>query len=313
MSDAIQYSYRNDVDDINPPVDNTQQARLLQKAGIQGEQKRLNSVAADFDNDTLTLNLLAAYLNRWHRGRLDGLDTIPILLDCDYDRRGLRRMLAAFESTLCETPDMTLLYLLSLSDRPVTHQHMQEVFSGTLLERWLPKRDDYARFLAPLKKLNEKHWQWVIENLRELKLLETPTTEQHDLLVIADPVRDYFRSNLQLSNQVIFTRGTADMNKLPEDSVTHFRHPPQSAPEPSPRIFPEPIKVPDVKAKIRQKPPAQPQEKKPIRWKQEELVAAQQQLLSLRHSLDTLKSHTGKLAQHLAQPNPADKKSRPTH
>lgn len=148
MSSAIQYDYQADSSDTQLPISNKKYALQLHKAGIKGNEKQLESVAADFGNDTLALDLLAAYLKRWYAGRLNGLETIPVLLDDKPEGRGLRRILAAFEHKLHATSDITLLYLLSLSDRPVAHQHMKAVFHSTLMERWLTKRDDYVRFLV---------------------------------------------------------------------------------------------------------------------------------------------------------------------
>lgn len=307
MSIAVQYDYHEDSGDISPTMDDDKYALQLKEAGIKGEQKKLKEVAADFDNDPLTLSLLAAYLKRWYAGRLNGLETIPVLLDNVPEGRGLRRVLAAFEAKLRGTSDMTLLYLLSLSDRPVAHQHMKVVFHSTLMERWLTKRDDYVRFLGPLGRLNEEHWQWVIENLRRLKLLEAPIAKQHDLLVVADPIRAYFRSNLKLRNRTVFEQGTTDMEKLSKDTVIDFRQRYQSTPEIKTWISPELQKQLDLETRQEPTPVREPQEEKPILWKQEELDTAQQQLLALRDSLSMLKSHTKKLAQHLAESNLANK------
>lgn len=305
MSSAIQYDYQAGSIDTTPPAHNKKYVLQLQKAGIKGNEKQLESIATDFGNDTLTLDLLAAYLNRWYAGRLNGLETIPVLLDDKPEGRSLRRVLAAFETKLRTTSDMTLLYLLSLSDRPVAHQHMKTVFHSTLMERWLTKRDDYVRFLGPLGRLNEEHWQWVIENLRRLKLLEAPITKQHDLLVLADPVRDYFRNNLKLRNMTVYRQGTADMEKLSKDTVIDFRKRYQSTPEIKTWISPELQEQLDMEA---QRVP-EPEEKddKSILWKHEELDIAQQQLVALRESLSKLKSQTQKLTRHLAATTPTEK------
>lgn len=305
MSSAVRYDYHEDSQENHSPVENEQYANQLKKAGIKGEQKQLSTVAADFGNDTLTLDLLAAYLKRWYAGRLNGLETIPVLLDNNPEGRGLRRVLAAFESKLSGTSDMTLLYLLSLSDRPVAHQHMKAVFHSTLMERWLTKRDDYVRFLGPLGRLNEEHWQWVIENLRRLNLLQAPIAKQHDLLVVADPIRDYFRTNLKLRNRTVFEQGTADMESLSKNTVVDFRKRYQSTPEIKTWISPELQKQLDEEAQKEAAP--QQQEAKSILWKQVELDLAQQQLLALRDSLNKLKSNTQKLSQQLILSKSEDK------
>lgn len=147
----------------------------------------------------------------------------------------------------------------------------------------------------PLGRLNEEHWHWVIENLRRLKLLEAPITKQHDLLVVAPPVRDYFRSNLKLRNTMVFRQATADMEKLSKDTVVDFRQRYQSTPEIKTWISPELQEQLDQEAAAQQE-----KEHKSVLWKREELDTAQQQLVALRESLGKLKSQTQQLTQHLA-------------
>ncbi len=112
MVNAIQLAEHSDIHGSPAPAGQDRLAVQLQQAGVKGELTKLKQVAQDFDNDVLTLNLLAAYLNRWYAGRLNGLETIPLLLHSETTGQGLRRILAAFEAKLHGTSDITLLYLL---------------------------------------------------------------------------------------------------------------------------------------------------------------------------------------------------------
>ncbi|HPY39026.1 MAG TPA: hypothetical protein PLM98_00805 [Thiolinea sp.] len=247
--------------------------RFLLSQGVKGELAKLEQVAQSFDNDPLTLNLLAAYLKRWYAGRLNGLESIPVLFDQRPTGRALRRVLAAFEVKLTGASDMTLLYLLSLSDQPIPQLPMKLVFRSTFVERWLSRRDDYVRFLAPLGRLNEDHWHWVIENLRRLNLLEPAIPSHHDLLLVPERIRIYLREELRLKNPVAYKQGCVDMDKLFRETVVHL-YPPE----------PEPVK--------QEKP-------KPVLWEVQELDSAQQQVLALRCSLASLRQHSHDLHQHL--------------
>ncbi|PIE00872.1 MAG: hypothetical protein CSA79_01870 [Thiothrix nivea] len=305
MVNAIQLAEHSDIHGSPAPAGQDRFAVQLQQAGIKGELTKLKQVAQDFDNDVLTLNLLAAYLNRWYAGRLNGLETIPVLLHSETTGQGLRRILAAFEAKLHGTSDITLLYLLTLSDRPVVQRHMQVVFRSSFIERWLTKRDDYVRFLGPLGRLNEEHWHWVIENLRRLHLLESPIAKQPDLLVVAEPIRTYFRNKLQLRNQTVFKQGSADMEKLSRDTVVEFRQRYQNTPEIKSWISPELCEQleQEVKQEAQQDNVAEKlteSQEEPVRWRHEELSTAQEQLAGLRKSLAALKAHTQKLAHQLS-------------
>ena len=97
------------------------------------------------------------------------------------------------------------------------------------------------------------------------------------------------------------------MEKLSKDTVIDFRQRYQNTPEIKTWISPELQKQLDLETRQEPAPVHEPQEEKPILWKQEELDTAQQQLLALRDSLSMLKSHTKKLTQHLAESNLANK------
>lgn len=245
--------------------------QFLLAQGIKAELTKLEQVAQNFENDPLTLSLLSAYLKRWYAGRLNGLDSIPVLFDQRPHGRALRRVLAAFQLKLAGASDMTLLYLLSLSDQAVPQLPMKLVFRSTFVERWLSRRDDYIRFLAPLGRLNEDHWHWVIENLRRLHLLAPPIPSHHDLLLVPEPIRLYLREELRLKNPVAYKQGCLDMDKLFRETVVQF-----SVPESEPEVKP-----------------------KPVLWEMNELDIAQQQVLALRCSLASLRQHSHDLHQHL--------------
>lgn len=247
--------------------------RFLLEQSLKGDLAKLEQVAQTFENDPLTLSLLSAYLKRWYAGRLNGLESIPVLFDQRLTGRALRRVLAAFEVKLAGASDMTLLYLLSLSDHPVPQLPMKLVFRSTFVERWLSRRDDYVRFLSPLGRLNEDHWHWVIENLRRLQLLEPAIPSHHDLLCVPERIRIYLREELRLKNPIAYKQGCADMDKLFRETVVPFYPPEFDA--------------------------AQEEKPKPVLWEMTELESAQQQVLTLRCSLASLRQHSHALNQHL--------------
>ena len=246
-------------------------ARFLLAQGIKGDTDKLEQAAQSFENDPFTLSLLSAYLKRWYAGRVNGLESIPVLFDQRPTGRALRRVLAAFQMKLAGASDMTLLYLLSLSDQPVPQLPMKLMFRSTFVERWLSRRDDYVRFLSPLGRLNEDHWHWVIENLRRLNLLEPAIPGHHDLLLVPERIRIYLREEMRLKNPVAYQQGCADMDRLFRETVVQL-------------YAPETVKE--------EKP-------KPVIWEMNELDSAQQQVLALRCSLASLRQHSNDLHQHV--------------
>ena len=269
-------SYNHSKMTVNPLVSptNLSGGQFLMAQGIKGEMSKLEQIASSFDNDPLTLRLLSAYLKRWYAGRLNGLETIPVLFDQRSQGRALRRVLAAFEIKLAGASDMTLLQLLSLSDKPVPQQPMKFIFRSTILERWLSRRDDYVRFLAPLGRLNEEHWHWIVENLRRLQLLEPAIKGQEDLLQVPEPIRVYLRAELRLKNPTAYKLGTLDMEKLFQETVVEF-------------------------AQTTEQPVVEKTQPEPVLWEKHELDSAQQQVVALRYSLAALRQHSADLHQHL--------------
>lgn len=270
-------------------------ANQLKAAGIKGNEEQLTALAQRFNHDLIALKLLAAYLNRWYSGRPNGVDSLPVSSN-SRTPLDLSSVLAAFELRLRDTSDLTLLYLLSLSDRPVAQSHLQSVFHSTLMERWLTRRDDYVRFLSPLGRLSQENWHWVIENLRRLQLVEQPIAGQHDLLFVAEPVRRYFHTQLQNRNHSVYQQAVADMQKLSEDTVVEFRQRFYNTPEIKTWISPElqeqlNLRDQDNRSTLKRT--------KQVLWKSDELNTAQHQLEALRRSLHTLKDQTRRLNEQL--------------
>ena len=292
-------------------INDEQVVDQLRSAGIKGSQTQLTDLARRLDYDEVAMQLLCAYLKRWYAGRLNGLDTLPTVTRSQpAEKLTLATILAAFENKLRGTSDLTLIYLLSLSDRPVVQVHLKNIFQSTLMERWLTRRDDYVRFLGPLGRLNEEHWHWVTENLRRLQLLEQPIAGQHDLLFVAEPIRHYFRSNLQQRSPDVYLQANTDMQKLSADTVVEFRQRYYSTPEIKTWISPE------LQAELNLQDSHDTTESasdplKPVLWRTEELDSAQQQLQGLREALRNMKQQTDRLNQQL-EPHPVEAPQKPS-
>ncbi len=245
---------------------------VLSQAGIKADVRDLKRVAANFQNDPLTLRLLAAYLCRWYAGRLVGIDSLPALLEAVPQGRPLKRVLAGFENKFAESSDLILLSLLSLTDHPVSQEALKLTFSASLLERWLVRRDDYLRFLAPLSRLKHDHWHWVIENLRRLQLVESRQMGSHHMLLVPEPIRLYFRQRLQVKNELVFHQASSDMERLFSEIVVPLR---EWEPEK------KGVEIPDML------------------WRSNELDAASENLQALRQSLAALNKHSQRLQNHI--------------
>jgi hypothetical protein len=176
-----------------------------------------------------------------------------------------------------------MLYLLSLSDYPVAQQSFKLVFRATLLERWLSRRDDYSRFLAPLGRLNDNHWHWVIEDLRRLQLLDARPSGQHDKLFVPEAVRLYFRAEFHKYHHAAYLQASEDMQRLSAETVVDLQA----------RQAQQRAQAQEKQAKMRKV--------SALLWNGDELNTMQTQLQTLRHSLSSLRRHSDDL-KHMTLP-----------
>ena len=192
---------------------------------LKQNDKKLTQLINDFDHDPLAIKLLISYLEYWHDSEISGLEQIPILHDSQAQDRNLRRLLCAFEYKFSGYAELTLLYLLSLSAKPVSLQQMEQTFHCPLIARLLTRGDEYQSFLMPLHKLNHDGWQDIVENLHNLGLLGYAESTQGTLLVIEPRICHYFRQKLETQKYRILQPAYRDM-LLATSKTTSYAMPP---------------------------------------------------------------------------------------
>ncbi|QLQ33383.1 MAG: ATP-binding protein [Candidatus Thiothrix singaporensis] len=170
-------------------------ADLLRQRGVMLPSAILRKLSHDFCGHPLTLDLLGSYLG--NGGEL--ADVNAILAWRDKEREGLqtRRALAILENWLWQTPELLLLYLVSLLDRPATQKDLYLLLHSqrqAWFQRWL-RPDETLQALAPLSKLSLREFSRVQRHLYKLRLIssapDTGALEMHALL------RTYFRERIR--------------------------------------------------------------------------------------------------------------------
>ncbi len=175
-----------------------QGGQLLEQLGVKAINGALEQLATNFCGHALTLTLLGSYMAHAHNGKPLGLDNV--LMWRDVEREGLqtRRIMAVLEHWLWHTPDILLLYLISLLDRPVTQQEIYVLLHSQRqpwFKRWL-KRDETLDALAPLSRLSVRDFSKVQRRLYNLHLLTaSPLTGTLDTHAI---IRQHFRERVKL-------------------------------------------------------------------------------------------------------------------
>lgn len=172
-----------------------QGAELLRQRGVMLTPGTLHKLAHNFCGHPLTLELLASYLG--NGGQLENVNSI--LAWRDKEREGLqtRRVLAVLENWLWKTPELLLLYLISLLERPATQKELYLLLRSqrqAWFQRWL-KPDETLQALEPLSKLSLRDFSRLQRRLYKLHLIssapDTGALDVHPLL------RSYFRERVR--------------------------------------------------------------------------------------------------------------------
>ncbi len=152
------------------------------------------------------------------------MEQIPILYHRQPQDRSLRRLLSAFEQKISGTAEQTLLYLLSLSAKPISVEQMEQIFRRTFIARLFVRNSEYQKFLTPLSKLNRDGWHKTVERLHALHLLNYTESPQGLLLRLDSRIGDYFRQKLEIQKYRILQHAYKDM-MIVNNKVTSYGMP----------------------------------------------------------------------------------------
>lgn len=165
-------------------------AELLQHQGVQGSPEELRQASRDFGGHALALTLLGTYLTVAFKGDVRQRDKIPALLQ-EPERGGhARRVLASYETWFAGKPELEILYLLGLFDRPAEAGALQVLRAPPPL----PGLTDQLQNLSP------QSWGFALHHLRQARLLAEAEPDQPEALDCHPLVREHFGELLQESN-----------------------------------------------------------------------------------------------------------------
>ena len=179
-----------------PELSDEEGAELLRQRGVMLLPDTLRKLSHDFCGHALTLDLLGSHLS--NGGKLEEVNAI--LAWRDKEREGLqtRRVLALIEQWLWKTPELLLLYLIALLNRPITQKEVFLLLHSqrqAWFQRWL-KPDETLQALEPLSKLSIRDFSKLQRRLYQMRLIssapDTGALDVHSLL------RSYFRERVRV-------------------------------------------------------------------------------------------------------------------
>jgi serine/threonine protein kinase len=161
-------------------------AQLLRALSVIGDEEKLRSASDEFGGHCLALTLLGSYLADAHNGDIRCRKEIRL-----GDDRGqgfqARRVMESYESWLGEGPELSILRILGLFDRPADEKALAALL----------KPPAVPGLTESLTDLNPTQWRAIFGRLRRARLLATEDPHNPGRLDTHPLVREYFGEKLR--------------------------------------------------------------------------------------------------------------------
>jgi tetratricopeptide (TPR) repeat protein len=186
LEDYESAALRYDLDQLAPEAG----AQLLRKLGVTGEDGELEQAAEEFGGHSLALTLLGGYLNEVFGGDVRRRHEIEALTADAQHGGHARRVMASYEKWLGDGPELAVLRLLGLFDRPADAGSIAALRAAPVI----PGLTD------GLQPLSEARWRQTLAKLRRIRLLAERSAQSppdaEDELDAHPLVREHFGQQL---------------------------------------------------------------------------------------------------------------------
>jgi serine/threonine protein kinase len=163
-------------------------AKLLRALGVEGHEAELRSASDEFSGHCLALTLLGSYLADAYKGDIRRREEVSERLAHDV-RQGAhaRKVMESYQTWFGEGPELSVLRLLGLFDRPADEQAL-----GVLL-----KPPAIPGLTESLTDLSLTEWRMILGRLRRARLLAGEDPQNPGHLDTHPLVREYFGEKLR--------------------------------------------------------------------------------------------------------------------
>jgi tetratricopeptide (TPR) repeat protein len=196
-------------------------AAYLAHLGVDGTDAEREDAARDFGGHALALTLMGSYLKVVHRGDVRKHHEIARLTDDQKQGAHARRVMESYERWLQGKPELDILRLMGLFDRPADKGALDALKQPPVIQG----------LTSNLQSLSSAQWQYAISNLRDLRLLAHPETTNDDTLDCHPLLREHFAEQLRANNPNAWREGN---NRLYEYYKTHAKQLPDTIAEMAP-------------------------------------------------------------------------------
>jgi tetratricopeptide (TPR) repeat protein len=149
---------------------------------VKGTRPELEGASKRFDGHALSLTLLGKYLVAACGGDVRQCDKISSRLSDAFDR-----IMEAYEGWLKGKPDLSILQLIGLFDRPATTAATTALIAEPPIEA----------LTSGLQRLSEEEWRLAVSRLRADRLLDPEDPEHPDCLDCHPLVRRHFAEKIK--------------------------------------------------------------------------------------------------------------------
>ncbi|TKJ39738.1 hypothetical protein CEE37_10700 [candidate division LCP-89 bacterium B3_LCP] len=165
-------------------------AKLLEKRGAVGSEKELKEASEEFEGHALALNLLGNYLSVVHEGDIRKRDQIAQLTKDPKQGGHARRVMKSYERMFEKKPELDVLYMMGLFDRPAEGSALETLKAGPAI----------AGLTTEITNLSYEDWKFTLENLRKARLLAEKIARESDTLDCHPLIREHFGEKLKSDN-----------------------------------------------------------------------------------------------------------------
>jgi tetratricopeptide (TPR) repeat protein len=162
-------------------------AQVLRSLGVTGDEKELEQASRDLGGNVLALTLLGSYLREVYDGDIHRRAEV-YSTDEEYPSGdSANRVLASYVKRLGEGPELNVLRIIGLGDRPMGRETLAA----------LRAKPAIRGLTDALQHLSAAKWSSVLDRLRRAKLLSDPAPYLPDALDAHPLVRKFFSESLK--------------------------------------------------------------------------------------------------------------------
>ncbi|HEV2846574.1 MAG TPA: hypothetical protein VG477_17090, partial [Thermoanaerobaculia bacterium] len=179
---------------------------LLRRLGVDGRETEMRAAAEEFQRHTLTLTLLGNFLRRAHGGDIRKRREIDLRRADEKLGGHAFRVIGAYARWLGEGPELAILRLLGLFDRPAEAGALKALRATPpipgLTEPLFRKKGWLRKEALP-----EEDWKNAVAHLREHSLLTAADAREAETLDAHPLVRAYFAEDLERNHPDAWQEG----------------------------------------------------------------------------------------------------------